>query len=135
MSKLDSALATAQAQLPECIASGYVDMSTGMLLGVKTVDSHPREVLDLVAAATADLFQGPNVTAIEKLFRRSRGVNEDGSHYFEEIIVMSHNLLHIFTRSKRYPDHAVIFVCRKSANIGMAIAKSRLALSAIESAV
>lgn len=135
MSKLDNALSSAQATLPECIASGYVDMSTGMLLAVKTVDSHPREVLDLVAAATADLFQGPSVTAIEQLFRRSRGVSEDGSHYFEEIIVMSHNLLHIFTRGKRHPDHAIVFVCRKSANIGMAIAKSRLALSSIESAV
>ena len=135
MSKLDNALASAQGQLPECIASGYVDMSTGMLLGVKTVDSHPREVLDLVAAATADLFQGPSVTAIEKLFRRSRGVAEDGSHYFEEIIVLSNNLLHLFMRTKKYPQHALVFICRKSANIGMVIAKGRLALSAIESAV
>lgn len=55
---LDSALNKAQASVPECVAVGYVDMSTGMLLGVKTVDSHPQEVLDLVAAATADLFQG-----------------------------------------------------------------------------
>jgi hypothetical protein len=135
MSKLDNALAAAQSQIPECIASGYVDMSTGMLLGVKTVDSHPREVLDLVAAATADLFQGPSVTAIEKLFRRSRGVGEDGHHYFEEIIVLSVNLLHVFMRTKKYPDHALVFVCRKQANIGMAISKARLALSAIESAV
>jgi hypothetical protein len=135
MSKLDSALTAAQSQIPECIATGYVDMSTGMLLGIKTVDSHPREVIDLVAAATADLFQGPSVTAIEKLFRRSRGVSEDGRHYFEEIIVISQNLLHIFTRSKKFPEHAVVYVCRKSANIGMAIAKSRLALPSIEAAV
>jgi hypothetical protein len=96
MSKLDSVLASTQSTIPECIASGYVDMSTGMLLGVRTVDSHPREVLDLVAAATADLFQGPNVTAIEQLFRRARGVSEDGAHYSEEILVISHNLLHVF---------------------------------------
>jgi hypothetical protein len=135
MSKLDSALAAAQASLPECIASGYVDMSTGMLLAVKTVDSHPREVLDLVAAATADLFQGPNVTAIEQLFRRARGVSEDGHHYFEEVLVTSHNLLHVFMRCKKYPAHAVVFVCRKSANIGMAIAKGRMALGNIEAAM
>jgi hypothetical protein len=135
MSKLESALASAQTQLPECIASGYVDMSTGMLLGVKTVDSHPREVLDLVAAATADLFQGPSVTAIEKLFRRARGVGEDGGHYFEEIIIFSTNLLHFFIRTKKYPQHALVFICRKSANVGMVIAKGRLALTAIESAV
>lgn len=134
MSKLDAALTAAQTSVPECIASGYVDMSTGMLLGVRTVDSHPREVLDLVAAATADLFQGQNVTAIEKLFKRARGVT-DNVHYFEEIIVMSQNLLHVFMRSKKYPDHAVVFVCRKSANIGMAIAKARIALPNIEASV
>lgn len=134
MSKLESALTTAQSSVPECIASGYVDMSTGMLLGVRTVDSHPREVLDLVAAATADLFQGQNVSAIEKLFKRARGVN-DNVHYFEEIIVMSQNLLHVFMRSKKYPDHAVVFVCRKSANIGMAIAKARISLPNIEASV
>ena len=47
---LDSALSKAQQDVPECVAVGYVDMSTGMLLGVRTLDSHPTEVLDLVAA-------------------------------------------------------------------------------------
>lgn len=135
MSKLEAALSMAQSQIPECIASGYVDMSTGMLLAIRTVDSHPRDVLDLVAAATADLFQGPNVSAIEKLFRRARGVAEDGAHYFEEMVIFSVNLIHVFIRSKKQPDHAVVIVCRKSANIGMVIAKSRVSMTAIEAAM
>lgn len=129
---LDVALAKAQSQIPECVAAGYVDMATGMLLGVKTVDSHPQDVLDLVSAATADLFQGPNVTAIETLFRKARGQAEDGSHYFEEIIVFSKNLLHVFARCKKSPSQAVVFVCRVSANVGMVLVKSRAALADIE---
>ena len=117
------------------MAAGYVDMSTGMLLGVKTVDSHPTEVLDLVSAATADLFQGSNVSAIERLFKKSRGLSDDGHHYFQEIIVFSDNLLHVFMRGKKYTDHAVVFVCRKSANIGMVLAKSRMQLSSLEDAL
>ncbi|MBZ0120099.1 MAG: hypothetical protein K8H88_24125 [Sandaracinaceae bacterium] len=132
---LDTALAKAQSSIPECVAAGYVDMSTGMLLGVRTVDSHPQEVLDLVAAATADLFQGQNVTAIEKLFRKSRGQSEDGSHYFNEILVFSQNLLHVFIRSKKHRDQSAIFICRGSANVGMALTKSRLAVGDIESSV
>ena len=131
---LDTALSKAQGSVPECVATGYVDMSTGMLLGVRTVDSHPQEVLDLVAAATADLFQGQNVTSIEKLFRKSRGQDEDGRHYFNEIIVFSENLLHVFLRSKKYPDQAAVFVCRGSVNIGMALTKSRISLNEIEAA-
>ncbi len=129
---LDSALANAQRSIPECVACGYVDMKTGMLLGVKTVDSHPQEVLDLVAAATGDLYQGSNVTAIEKMFKKARGVADDGHHFFQEIIVFSDNLLHVFQRSKKNQDMVFVAVCRASANLGMALSKSRLALPEVE---
>lgn len=132
---LDKAINQASSQIPECVAAGYVDMSTGMLLAVKTVDSHPAEVLDLVAAATADLFQGTNVTSIEKLFKKSRGLPQDDYHYFQEIVVFSQNLLHVFMRCKKNSNHAVVYVCRASANIGMVIAKSRMSLATVETAV
>lgn len=132
---LDTAIARAQSSVPECVAVGYVDMTTGMLLGVKTVDSHPQAVLDLVAAATADLFQGPSVTAIESMFRKSRGQAEDGSHYFKEIIVFSDNLIHVFLRGKKHRNQATVFVCRGSANIGMVLSKSRTVLADVEAAM
>ena len=78
-------------EIPECLAGGFVDISTGMLLDVKTVDSHPDEVLQLVAAATADLFAGKNVSMIEAFFKKSRGLEADDYHYFQEIIVNSDN--------------------------------------------
>ena len=132
---LDKALNEAQSSIPECVATGYVDMVSGMLLGVKTVDSHPNEVLDLVAAATGDLFQGKNVVEIEKLFDKSRGiVNNATAHYFNEIVVFSTNLIHVFARSKKNPDHAGVFITRGSANVGMVLVKSRAAMAACEAA-
>lgn len=131
---LEKALNAAQSQIPECVAAGYVDMSTGMLLAVKTVDSHPSEVLDLVSAATADLFQGTNVVAIEKIFKKGRGQSSDQSHYFQEILVFSTNLIHVFMRGKKHTNHATVFVCRGNANIGMVLAKARIALPNIEAA-
>jgi len=131
---LEKALQSAQGTVPECVAAGFVDMSTGMLLGIRTVDSHPQEVLDLVAAATADLFQGSNVTAIEKLFRKSRGVADDGSHYFQELLVMSDNLIHVFLRARNNKNNAAIFVCRGSVNLGMALSKARNVLPELEAA-
>lgn len=133
MANLDQAIQTAIGAIPECLAAGYVDVSSGMLLSVKTIDSHPREVLDLVAAATSDIFQGPNVAMIEQLFRKARGLPADANHhYFQEIIVNSENLLHIFMRGKRYPDYIICFVCRKSANLGMALTKARMQLPMLE---
>lgn len=133
---LDQELAKAVANVPECLAGGYVDLSTGMLLALKTVDSHPRDVIDLVAAATADLFQGPNVAMIETLFKRARGLPEDGGHhYFQEIIINSDNLVHLFLRGKRHQDYVMVLVCRRSANLGMALTKARLAMPLVEAAV
>jgi len=131
---LDAALATVQRTVPECLAAGFVDMKTGMLLGVKTVDSHPQEVLDLVAAATGELFQGQNVAAIEQLFKKIRGVKDDGHHFFQEVIIMSDNLIHVFQRCKKNEDLVLVTVCRVSANMGMVLTKSRSNLAAVEGA-
>ena len=131
---LDKALNDAQISIPECMATGYVDMVSGMLLGVKTVDSHPSEVLDLVAAATGDLFQGKNVVEIEKLFDKSRGITGDHAHYFNEIVVFSTNLIHVFIRSKKDPSQAGVFITRISANVGMVLVKSRAAMALCEAA-
>lgn len=135
-SKLDNVLQKSIATVPECVAAGYVDLNTGMLLGIKTVDSHPREVLDLLAAATSDMFQGANVQSIEKLFKKTRGVKDDNNHhYFTEMIVNSDNLIHIFVRTKKNEDQVAGFICRKSANLGMALTKARAMVPELESAV
>ena len=36
---LDAALTNVQKSVPDCVAAGFVDMKSGMLIGVKTVDS------------------------------------------------------------------------------------------------
>jgi hypothetical protein len=129
---LDDALQKAVSLIPECLAAGYVDLTTGMLLGIQTIDSHPQEVMDFLAAATSDLFQGPNVVAIEKVFKRVRGREADTQHYFKEIVVISEHLLHLFLRSRKNTEQVAAFVCRKSVNLGMAVTKSRMAMEVVE---
>lgn len=132
---LEEQLSNLQKAAPECVATGFVDMKSGMLLGIRTVDSHPQEIIDLVAAATGDLFQGGNVVQIESMFKKSRGVADDGHHYFQEVLVLSDNLIHVFQRCKRNEDLVLVTVCRASANLGMVLMKSRTALPGIESSV
>ena len=131
----ENALNQAASTVPECVAAGYVDISSGMLLALKTVDSHPQQVIDLLAAATADMFAGPNVSMIERLFKKARGLQDDGFHYFQEVIVNSENLIHVFLRGKINPDYVVVFVCRKTANLGMALTKARIAMPDLEAAL
>jgi hypothetical protein len=132
---LENALTNTQKTVPECVSVGLVDMKTGMLLGIKTAAPYPQEILDLAAAATGDLFQGSNVTMIETMFRKHRGMKEDGHHYFREIIILSDNHMHVFQRCKTNEDLVLVTVTRNSANLGMVIAKSRAALAAVEAAV
>ena len=135
MSKLDETMQRAMTSVPECVAAGYVDLASGMVLSIKTVDSHPSEVFDMLAAATSDLFQGPNVVAIEKVFKKSRGLPETvDHHYFQEIIVNSENLIHIFLRGKRQ-EQVACFVCRKGANLGMVLTKARQSMPQVEAAL
>jgi hypothetical protein len=132
---LDKGLQKVMNDVPGCVACGYVDMSTGMLLGVKTVDSHPAEVLELVGAATAELFNGTNISMIEKLFKKSRGTKDDAGHYVNEFLMMSTHLIHVMMRAKKNSEHAVVIVCAASSNLGMVLTKSRLILADVEASL
>jgi hypothetical protein len=119
--------------VPDYVGCGFVDMSTGMLLAVDTVDNHPREILDVVAAATGDLFQGKNVTQIESLWNQFRGVSE-GGNYFKEILVNSDNLVHLFLRSTSDSDVAAVIICTRQVSIGMLFAQARAVMKEYDAA-
>ena len=91
--------------------------------------------MDILAAATSDIFQGSNVSLIENLFKKARGLDEDNHHFFQEIIVNSDNLIHIFLRGKSNPDHVATFVTRKSANLGMVLTKARIEMPKLEALI
>ncbi len=132
---LDNALKNFHRAVPECVAVSAIDMDSGMLLAIRTVDSHPQEVIDLLAAATGEMFQGENVRTIEETFKRLRGITDDDLHYIKEIIIFSDNLLHLFQRFKRYPNIVMVTVCRKKANLGMVMVKARGQLPEVEKAL
>jgi hypothetical protein len=125
---IQSMVKALRSEAPDCVAAGVVDMATGMLLAYETVDSHPSEVLDLLAGATLDLFQGRTVLMIEDVFKERRGVKSD-QHYFQEVLVNSENVTHLFLRMTSQQDVVAVIVCRKSVNIGMLFAQSRRVIS------
>lgn len=121
---VDTAIKTAMSDVPGALAAGVVDMGSGMLVGVKTVDSHPQAVLDLVASATKELFEGQMVTQIEDIFKKQRGVESD-ERYFQEILVSSSNLWHYFSRFKGNPAAVLVVVSPADVNVGMFLMKAR----------
>ncbi|MEO3787688.1 hypothetical protein ABGB12_30550 [Actinocorallia sp. B10E7] len=126
--QIQSMVKALRSEAPDCVAAGVVDMATGMLLAYETVDNHPTEVLDLLAGATLDLFQGRTVLMIEDVFKERRGVSSD-QHYFQEVLVNSQHVTHLFLRMITQQDVVAVVVCRKSVNVGMLFAQSRRVIS------
>jgi hypothetical protein len=75
------------------------------------------------------------VSTIESTFRRIRGVKDDGHHYFKEIVIFSDNLLHLFQRCKKNSNVVLVTVCRKKANLGMVMVKSRGMIEDVDHAI
>lgn len=127
---IDKQLEKMISDIPKAVAAGVVDLGSGMLLGIKTTGSHPKEVFDFLAAATQDLFEGDNVNTIENIFKKARGISND-DHYFQEFLIMSSNLLHYFGRTKE-SSIVIGVVTQADANIGLVLSKARMAAKALE---
>lgn len=102
----DQALTDILASVPGCVATGWVDMTTGVLLGVQGADP---------AATTAGLD-------------RSHGVSAE--HYFRDLAGPSQHTIHMFACRTR--DQVLVVVTRVSANLRAVIARTRAVLSAVE---
>ena len=115
-----------RSEVPDYVASGVVDLSSGMLLAVDTVDPQPPEVLDVLADATADLFRGRRMVQIERMWRHRRA-DPGAVPPSEEVLMRNGHLLHLFIRSQA-DDLVVAVVCRSTANLGLLLSVSRQAV-------
>lgn len=121
---VDQFVLAALKDVPKAVAASVIDMDSGMLLAVKTTESHPQEVLDFVSAATKEMFEGENVSVVEKIFKKARGVTSE-EKYFKEILVTSKNLMHYFARTPNNERIVVCVVVQADANLGLVMLKSR----------
>lgn len=121
---VENAIRDAMSEVPKAVAAGLVDMASGMMLSIKTVDSHPQQVLDILAPATKEIFEGEMVLAIENMFKKARGVDSD-ERYFQEFLVSSTHLWHYFGRIKSNNNVVLAVVTRGDANLGMLVMKAR----------
>jgi hypothetical protein len=102
-----------------------------MLLAIKTVDSH-QPVIRLVAAATVSV-RGQQRDGHRTDIQQVRRLANSDHHYFRKSS-SSDNLIHVFLRGKPL-GYVAVFVCRKSANLGMVLTKARMAMPELESKV
>ncbi|MDY7094440.1 MAG: hypothetical protein SX243_15825 [Acidobacteriota bacterium] len=121
---VEETIRQSMSEIPKVVATGMVDMGSGLMLAIKTIDSHPQSVLDLLAPATKEMFEGEMVLTIEDLFKQARGV-QSNQHYFQEILISSTHLWHYFGRLKSDPQVVLCAVCRGDVNLGLLVMKAR----------
>lgn len=128
---VDTTLKSFRQDVPEYVGSGVVDLTTGMLLGADTVDDQPAEILDVMAAATADLFAGRTVGQIETLWRRHTGSSDD-RHAMQEVLIHTPTLVLLFLRSAQSDDIVTAVAARRGVNVGMLLAQARQVMREVD---
>ena len=131
MGKIDEACQAVVEKIEGAVACGVVDLDTGMLLGIHNRSNYGRELNELVAAATMDLFCGSNVGHIEQMVRSHRGVPEDGKRYFQELHITSENNNHL-AKVIKGGRAVVMLVTDKNTNLGLGWAQLKSAIPAME---
>ncbi len=131
MGKIDDACKQVVDSVDGAVACGVVDLDTGMLLGIHNTAQYTQTLNEVVAAATMDLFRGPNVGRVEQMVRAHRGLPEDGEHYFQEVHITSANNYH-FAKTMKGGKAVMMLVTKKTTNIGMGWAELKAALPVVE---
>ena len=131
MGKMDDGCKKIVEGVDGAVACGVVDLDTGMLLGVHNAEQYSQTLNEVVAAATMDVFRGPNVSKIEQMVRSHRGQPEDDGHYFEEVHVTSKNNFH-FAKTIKGGKAVIMLVTKKTTNVGMGWANIKQAVPELE---
>lgn len=134
MGRMDDACRDVVSKVDGAVACGVVDLETGMLLGIHNVAQYTQTLNEIVAAATMDMFRGPNIGRVEQLIRAHRGQPENGEHYFQEIHVTSNHNYH-FAKTLKGGRAVIMLVTKKTTNIGMGWAMLKSVLPSVESLV
>ena len=131
MGKIDDACKEVVDKVDGAVASGVVDLDTGMLLGIFNASQYTQTLNEIVAAATMDMFRGANLGRVEQMVRSHRGVPENGEHYFQEIHIASSHNYH-FMKTLKGGKAVIVLVTKKTTNIGMGWAMLKSVIPSVE---
>ena len=120
-----STIDAAMAQVPNAIAAAVIDLSSSMVMAIRTTSSHPTRIQDLVGAATRDLFMGEMAQIFDTLFRQARGTPGSES-LFKEHMMASPAMWHYFGRLTSNSQFVLAVVSRREVDLNAMVSKARI---------
>lgn len=132
---LSGALKSALTEMKDCQAIAYVDTRALRLVGMETITHLPQAVIELIAAATSDLFTAPNLVKVSNIFKEYKGKPLESSN-FNEMIVRGEGTVYIFLRAHSDVHHVCVFSCTDDdaqlSSFGLLLHQARLQMQKIE---
>ncbi|MAQ19677.1 MAG: hypothetical protein CMN30_33350 [Sandaracinus sp.] len=113
-------------ELSGCLAMGYVDVVEQRWVALHEEESVPST--EHLRQAAGDLFRGNRVAPINGVFEQAPGAQGPAPR---ELLMVFDSLVHVLQRSPDDPDRVLVAVFRSSANLGVALIKTRAALEAL----
>jgi Dynamin family len=130
--ELQRFLATVMETVPACVASAWVDLTKRKVLQLYGLNGGEIIGTETLGEAITALLQGSNVQRIERLFKRSHDLAEEGGPYFKEIVILTDDCVGVFLRDQSRADHCLAVVSDRTANLGMVLARARSLLESAE---
>jgi CheY-like chemotaxis protein len=113
------------------VACVVIDLTTGTMLGVYNRHGSSPDRNDIAAAATVDLFLGPNISLFEAMVHELPTGGVGAAHSFEEVQLTSRHGLH-FAKTLKEGRAVVLLVTSRSTSLGMGWAMLRSAIPVFE---
>jgi hypothetical protein len=132
---LDELIQSVMAEIPNCVAFGIVDLSSGTLLAIQAAQDKPQEMLNLVTAAIAELFDAPLMQAFAQIYAGDDRQAASSDAQFTELLLLNNHHNYLLLRGRQRPNIAVIVITDKATPSGLLMMRGLKAMPEIENAV
>ncbi len=109
---LEDVLKTAQAEISDCVFTGYIDLEVAMLRGALPANHYSRDDAETLASAVMNAFESTHMVQIEDMFRHAAGVDDAFAPYFEDMLVLTDDQAHVFLRMDENPNQVICVISR-----------------------
>jgi hypothetical protein len=132
---LDEALRQAISDIPNCIALGAVDLTTGTLLALQSEEERSQEMLNVMTATITELFEAPLLQAFAEIYAPPSEETPARGTQFTELLLLNNHHNYLLLRGRKRADLAIIVITRKDTPAGLLMMKALAALPSIEGAL
>lgn len=131
---LDDALQHAVLDIPNCIAIGAVDLTSGTLLALQSEQERPQEMLNVLTATITEMFEAPLLQAFAEIYAPAAD-DAARSNQFTELLLLNNHHNYLLLRGRKRQELAVIVITKKDTPAGLLMMKALAAMPGIENAL